>query len=270
MKRIFKILIVILSILLLLGAAVVGICYTVYERYGFLFYTEGEYFSLRLASVEVIGGETVGGDMKTSFSMRYDSSRLQKALKNANYRISEEPEELCGELIFVHSGNKFDKSVPEKDFLIEYDRKTEKVYLIWKNYYYEVTDFEEAREAIQDCLCQAGPNILTNTKTNTFFWADHFSKPASRYVHKYENYKNTEAAELDGDADIIAHARNEVIEGYEEATVYREEYGDRYAVEFEYPFRENNIVQLTYVIMSDDGRTEWIEYRVHFLTGCIG
>lgn len=270
MKRISKILIFISLILFGLVALAFGAYTAVYDRYGFLFYTDEEYFSLQLASYEQSGGEPVGGDMKTSLSMRYDSSRLQKALKNAKYRIVDEPENICGELIFVHSGNKFDESVPQKEFLIEYDRKSEKVYLVWKNYYYEVTDFEEAREAVQDCLCQAGPNILTNSKNNTFFWADYFSKPASRYVHKYYDYTNTEVVELNSDSDIITRAQKEVIEGYDNATVYHEEYGDRYAVEFEYLFKDNNIVQSTYVIMSSEGITEWIEYRANFLTGCIG
>lgn len=207
MKRLSKILIFILLILLVLGT-IIFVAYTaVYKRYGFLFYTEGEYFSFELASFEKAEGEIVEIDSKVRRSMPYDSSRLQKALKNAKYRIADEPADLCGELIFVHSGNKFDDSVPEKEFLIEYDRKSEKIYLLWKKYVYEVTDFEEAREAIQECLCQAGPNILTNSKSNTFFWADYFSKPNSKYVHKYYDYKNTEAVELNSDSDVITHAK---------------------------------------------------------------
>ena len=74
---------------------------------------------------------------------------------------------------------------------------------------------------------------------------------------------------MSSDEDIIEQAKNEVPNGYRNVSLYREEYGDRFLVVFDYVFKDNNIGQRLYVIMDADGITQVVQYRIWHLTYCL-
>ena len=268
MKRIYKVLIIVSIVVLLLVALAWGVYSLAFRKYGFLFPLDGdECYVLQLEMYEV-NEQNISYAPVISQTMRYDSARLYDALKAAKYIKTDNSDLHYGERVSVVRKDESGQADKKHAFQLLHDRRSQKVYLCWNGNTYEVTGFDRAREAIQESICQVRPSIEFGVASDTFFAADFFSLPDPNALTEHTDYENTESVVLDSDSDIIAHAQREVKEGYDSSKVYREKYGDRYMVGFDYLFEEDNLYKTVCVLMSKDGVTELVISKVGFIAGC--
>ena len=269
MKRSTKVLIIVSAILLALGTLVFCAYRIAFEKYGFLFsLDDDEYYTLQLEMYEM-GGHNIAYDPIIPHTMRYDSLKLYDSLKTAKYTKTDNSGLHYGERVSVFRNNKNGQVDKKYVFQLFHDRESQSVYLRWNNITYEVSEFDKAREAIQESFYLYRPSIDFAAVGSSFFAADFFSLPDPHALTKYTGYKNTESVVLNSDSDIISHAKKEVKDGYDESRVSRELYGDRYMVRFDYRFKEENLYKTVYVIMSKDGITELIVNKAGFMARCI-
>ena len=260
----------VLSIALIIVFVIIIIIYSFwYDRYGFLSEINDDHqYSVKISKYDQNGYYSYKG----SRLMGSNSQKFHDALKHSRYRylgkqLSSELDHGEMALIFVRDAK--GEAVSNTEFYLYYETQKDRVYLRWHCYLYEIFGFDDGRQVIQETTYKIGIEGIVDDEKNTYFPMTYFSMLDTECVQKYDNHKNIEAITLSSDEDIIEQAKNEVPNGYRNVSLYREEYGDRFLVVFDYVFKDNNIGQRLYVIMDADGITQVVQYRIWHLTYCL-